>query len=59
MDTVTTRLLLLKLLEVLETFGFSLYASIDHQSSSDGNEADLLILHRQRDWVPGAPIFHR
>jgi hypothetical protein len=58
-NTVATRVMVLKLLEVLEAFGFSLYTSLDHQTSSDGYEADLLIAHRQKDWVPGAPVFHR
>jgi hypothetical protein len=56
-ETVDTRIMLLQLMEVLEKFGFSLYASIDHQESQYG--ADVLYLHRQKDWLPGAPVWHR
>lgn len=58
-NTVATRVMVLRLLEVLEAFGFSLYTSLDHQTSSEGYEADLLIAQRQKDWIPGAPVFHR
>lgn len=37
-------MLLLNLLSALETFGFSLYASVD--DTSDDNGADLLVVHR-------------
>lgn len=58
-ETVTTRLMLLRLLEVLERFGYSLYASLDMMNSSEGHETDVLVVHRQKNWVPGTPIWHR
>ena len=58
-DAVGTRRMLLCLLETLENFGFSLYASVDQTNGSEGSETDVLVFHRQKDWVPGAPIFHR
>ncbi|KAJ0107169.1 hypothetical protein J7T55_014699 [Diaporthe amygdali] len=57
-ETVRTRMLLLSLLGILERFGYSLYASID-QVSSNGLEADVLVVTRQKGWKPGMPIWHR
>ena len=57
-ETVATRLMLLSLLESLEECGFTVYAAIDIQSSTE-QETDVLICHRQKDWTPGAPIWHR
>jgi len=39
-ETMRTRLLLLKLVEVLETNGWSLYASIDQNNGTHGNNSD-------------------
>jgi hypothetical protein len=58
-ETVKTRIMLLKLLACLERFGFSVYSSIDAENGHDGEETDVLICHRQRNWVPGAPVWHR
>lgn len=55
-DTVRLRMLLLKLLEVVESFGFSLYGSF-HQVQSN-REPDVLVVHRQKSWLPGMPVFH-
>lgn len=55
-DTVRLRMSLLALLEVLESFGFSLYGSF-HQVQSNW-EPDVLVVHRQKSWVPGMPVFH-
>lgn len=62
-ETVTTRVLLLELLGCLESFGFSLYASIDQNNPPSGDNAgsaaDVLVFSRESNWVPGAPVFHR
>lgn len=56
-ETVQSRLLLLKLLEVLERFGYSFYASVDQVNGSE--EADVVVVTRQQGWTPGMPIWHR
>jgi hypothetical protein len=56
--TVTSRLLLLSLLAILEKFGYSMYASIN-QVNDAGVEADVLVVTRQTGWQPGMPIWHR
>ncbi|KAG8358070.1 hypothetical protein FVEN_g4015 [Fusarium venenatum] len=58
-DTVTTRLLLLKLVETLERCGFTVYATIGSKGENEEGAADLLVCQRAKDWVPGAPIWHR
>ncbi|KAL6913624.1 hypothetical protein FSST1_011384 [Fusarium sambucinum] len=58
-DTVTTRLLLLKLIETLERCGFTIYATIGSKGEDEEGAADLLVCQRAKDWVPGAPIWHR
>lgn len=55
--TVQSRLLLLKLLEILERFGYSFYASVDQVNASE--EADVLVVTRQQGWTPGMPVWHR
>ena len=57
-ETVQVRMMILSLLEILERFGYSLYASMDQVNGSDA-EADVLIVTRQKDWAPGQPIWHR
>ncbi|KAF4571744.1 hypothetical protein EYR40_008268 [Pleurotus pulmonarius] len=61
-DTVATRVLLLRILELLERFGFSLYASIDQSIGAGGDattsETDTWYCCRQLSWTPGAPVFH-
>jgi hypothetical protein len=56
-DTVQVRVLLLRLMEVLEQHGFSLYASINQDSDSD-SKADTLFCTRNLNWSPGAPVYH-
>lgn len=56
-ETVQVRLLLLKLLEILERFGYSFYASVDQVNGSE--EADVMVVTRQKGWTPGLPIWHR
>ena len=59
-ETMTTRLLLLRLLEVLENHGWSLYASIDQSQAGQGNasETDSWYCVRDKAWVPGGHVFH-
>ncbi|KAL4255222.1 hypothetical protein AB1N83_012552 [Pleurotus pulmonarius] len=61
-DTVATRVLLLRILALLESFGFSLYASIDQSIGAGGDattsETDTWYCCRQLSWTPGAPVFH-
>jgi hypothetical protein len=61
-EGVATRMLLIRVLEILERFGWSLYASIDQQHKAhDENrqEKDSWYCVRAMDWVPGGPVFHR
>ena len=57
-ETVTTRIIALTLLEVLESHGYSLYASIDQDIGPGGRETDTWHCCRQKDWQPGQPVFH-
>lgn len=60
-ETMTTRLLLLRLLETLEQHGWSLYASVDQSTSSGDNvsETDSWFCVRDKGWRPGSAVFHR
>jgi hypothetical protein len=60
-ETMSTRLLILRLLECLEHHGFSLYASIDQsQGQGEGtSETDSWYCIRDKSWVPGGHVFHR
>lgn len=60
-QTMSTRLLLLRLLECLEKHGLSLYASIDQsQGQGEGtSETDSWYCVRDKTWVPGGHVFHR
>ncbi|KFZ11591.1 hypothetical protein V502_07479 [Pseudogymnoascus sp. VKM F-4520 (FW-2644)] len=60
-QTMSTRLLLLRLLECLEKHGLSLYASIDQsQGHGEGtSETDSWYCVRDKTWVPGGHVFHR
>ena len=49
------RLLILRILELLEMYGWSLYASVAQAS----NDSDSWYLVKQADWIPGNPVFHR
>lgn len=61
METMSTRLLLLRLLACLEQHGWSLYASIDQsQGHGEGtSETDSWYCVRDKSWVPGGHVFHR
>ncbi|KAJ4269775.1 hypothetical protein NW762_001443 [Fusarium torreyae] len=58
-DTIKTRIILLRLIETLERCGFTIYATIGSKGEDEEGAADILICQRQKDWVPGAPIWHR
>jgi hypothetical protein len=58
-ETVMTRLMVLQMMATLEQFGWSLYVVMNQVSGHEGQEADVMYLQRRKDWVPGAPIFHR
>jgi hypothetical protein len=60
-ETMSTRFLLLRLLETLEQHGWSLYASIDQSTSAgDGvSETDSWFCIREKGWTPGSTVFHR
>ncbi|CAH0047212.1 unnamed protein product [Clonostachys solani] len=57
--TVHMPLMILEMLETLERFGYSMYASVKDQISSEGHDADILVMQRHKNWAPGMPIFHR
>jgi hypothetical protein len=59
-ETMTTRMLLLRLLETLESRGWSVYASIDQNTASENrSETDSWYIVRDKSWVEGSVIFHR
>ncbi|KAK2590596.1 hypothetical protein QQS21_011719 [Conoideocrella luteorostrata] len=62
-ETMTTRLLILRLVELLELHGWSLYASIDQNNGPAGDsklsETDCWYCVKSTDWVPGSFIIHR
>ena len=60
-ETMTTRFLLLKMLECLEANGWSLYASIDQSMAGGDNssETDTWYCVKDRNWVEGAAVIHR
>ncbi len=63
-ETMTTRLLLLRMLETLEEGGWSLYATVDqnnghHNKNSSSTGTDSWYCVRAVDWVPGNSVFHR
>ena len=59
-ETMSTRQLFLKMLALLEEFGWSLYASVSQNNGmGDYSEADSWYCVRERDWVPGSTVFHK
>ncbi|CZS94916.1 uncharacterized protein RAG0_11945 [Rhynchosporium agropyri] len=60
-ETMSTRLLLMRMLECLEGSGWSLYASVDQNTGSgnDTTETDSWYCVRGLGWVPGSAVFHR
>lgn len=58
--TMSMRLLILRMLELLEMNGWSIYASVDQSNAAaNSSEADSWYLVKAADWVPGNPVFHR
>jgi len=59
-ETMTTRMWMLRLLEVLESRGWSVYASIDQSTASKNrSETDSWYVVRDRSWAEGSAVFHR
>ncbi|KAM0201556.1 hypothetical protein ACHAPA_010057 [Fusarium lateritium] len=58
-DTVKTRIMLLRLIETLERYGFTIYATVGSKGDDEDGSTDVLVCQRQKDWVPGAPVWHR
>lgn len=60
-ETMSTRLLLLKMLECLEVNGWSLYASVDQNMGTEehASDTDSWYCVKDRNWVEGAAVFHR
>jgi len=56
--TMDTRRLLLLLLEVLEEYGFTVYASIDQKIGAEGRDLDTWHCCRPKAWQRGMPVFH-
>lgn len=59
-ESMYGRELLLDLITVMERHGFTVYASIDQKatSSDSSGETDTWHCCKDRDWTPGAPVFH-
>ncbi len=61
--TMHARLLILRMVEVLERHGWSLYASIDQNNGPGGDssysETDCWYCVKSSDWTPGSIILHR
>jgi hypothetical protein len=57
-EAVTTRVIALILLEVLEKHGFSLYAAVDQDIGQDGRETDTWHCCRVKGWQSGQPVYH-
>jgi len=58
-ESMHARRILIVLLELLETFGFTVYASIDQkQGTNESGETDTWHCCRPIGWQPGMPVFH-
>ncbi|KAF2274244.1 uncharacterized protein EI97DRAFT_451810 [Westerdykella ornata] len=58
-ETMKARELLLVFLEVLETEGWTVYASVDQKNGGDKQtETDTWHCCRLKGWVRGAPVYH-
>lgn len=55
-DAVKSRLLILGLLEVLETHGFRLYTAVD-QGDANGSGSDTWYCCRDEGWVEGRTVY--
>jgi len=61
-ETVSTRMLILNMMSILESNGFILYGSIDHSTGtrsgdSHTSETDSWYCRRPIHWRPGMPVF--
>jgi hypothetical protein len=61
-EAVTTRTMLLSVLECLESHGFTLYTSFDQNTGPGGDrgsgETDTWFLRRTVGWTRGQPVYH-
>lgn len=59
-EVIKARRLLLRLVALLESHGFTVYASIDQKADldSDKGETDTWHCCRPKDWEMGAPVYH-
>lgn len=59
-DIMQARRLLLRLFAILESHGFTAYASIDQKADLDSEKSETDTWHccRPKDWEPGAPVYH-
>lgn len=60
-DTVQQRMVLIALLDVLETYGWSLYTSVQLDPGPEGEQysgADAWICQKEEGWEEGLPVYH-
>ena len=60
-ETVQMRIMLITLLEVLETHGYSLYTSLAIDAGPGGEHSsscDAWVCCRDMNWQPGIPVYH-
>ncbi|KAK5084432.1 hypothetical protein LTR05_005508 [Lithohypha guttulata] len=59
-DVMKARGLLLRLFAILESHGFTVYASIDQKADLDSEKGETDTWHccRPKDWEIGAPVYH-
>lgn len=63
-ETMSTRMLILKMLETLERYGWSLYASLDQDNGNNGTNTRTGGLEswyciKMDGWVEGGGVYHR
>jgi len=59
-DIMNARRLLLRLFALLESHGFTVYASVDQKADLDSEKSETDTWHccRPKDWEAGAPVYH-
>jgi hypothetical protein len=57
-NDVESQLKLLALLEVVERYGFTLYARTTARYSDETSESNVLVFQRHSGWAPGTPLYH-
>lgn len=55
-EGIRTQMTLLAVLDALQLSGFALYGNIRMQQLTS---QDLLVVHRQKDWAVGMPVWQR